>query len=537
MPTKRSVFFLVIAILTNCRHQPHQAFTGAIQAIPAEMHGELQGMPAHWSVEGTGGAVSSANAIATEAGINILKAGGNAIDAILAVQWMLTVTEPQSSGIGGGGFLLYYEAKTKKVYALDGRETAPAAVDAKLFLDSSGKPMPFKERLIGARSVGVPGTVALLTLAKKRFGSDKVSFARTFAEAIGVAKEGLRVSPRLAHAMALGRERLIGQNSGSTSYLKGDEPYRVAEIFYQPQLARTLAEIAETEGASFYEGSIARDIIATLANRSSMAHSDLKNYRAIERIPETLVLAQANLWSIPAPASGRAVLETLQNGFVKASDSDLLAGILSAEKKAFAKRELELEDPQKENTTHMSAIDNEGNIVSYTSSVEISMGSAIEVRGRGFILNNQLTDFNPEPGKINSVAPGKRPKSSMSPLILRYPNGSYYALGSPGGATIVGTNALVAARLLSGVGLADAINAPRGVILPNGKGILELPLRRDPKILQHLKSRGVEVDLTRRIISIGSVHAVGYDAKRKVFIAASDLRREGQGLVVVPKVD
>lgn len=526
-----------------CRAEVAHGFAGSWAALPAEMHGEIQGMPGHWSVEGSGGAVSSANALATEAGIDILRRGGNAIDALLAVQWMLAVVEPQSSGLGGGGFLLYYEAKTKKVFALDGRETAPRGIDVSLFQDSKGAALPFKERIAGARPVGVPGTVALLAQAKVRFGSPKLTFSDTFTKAIAVARNGLRVSPRLSQAMGYSRDRLIAQNRGSTTYLKGDkQAYKVGEVLLQRDLADTLEILAREGHQIFYEGVIGRDIIATLRANSIYASSidahDLATYRVHERTPEQITLGDSRLFSVGAPASGRATLATIAGaGAIRTSDMELLARVLLAEKKAFTQREIELEDPQKENTTHVSLADSEGNIVSYTSSIEMSMGSAIEVRGRGFLLNSELTDFSPDSKKINGVAAGKRPKSSMSPLIMLKTDGSYVALGSPGGATIVGTNALIATRLLAGDNLADAILKPRAVQLPSGKAILELPLRRDASGMGYLKSRGVEIDLSRKIISIGSVQAIGFDARRKVFSAASDLRREGLGLVVNPVAD
>lgn len=570
----RFILCLLPIVLFGCRGEVSHSFAGAWQALPAELQGEVQGMPAHWATVGTGGAVSTANALATEAGIRILRAGGNAIDALLAAQWALAVVEPQSSGLGGGGFLLYYEAKTKKVYALDGREELPEGVDENLFLDAAGKPVSFPERIKGARAVGVPGTVALMEYAKKRFGSGKVSFPETFSRAIELARNGIRVSPRLQQAMKLNRDRFLRQNGGYNPYLRSGEPYAIAEPFYQRDLASTLEVIATKGAREFYAGAVAKDIISTVTkNRdyaSRMTLADLNNYRVAERRVATRVVGMNQVFSVSAPASGDFTVAAVPaNPVIPGNDALILASSLGAQRQSMALRERLLEDPdftkqpgmsgglraESENTTHVSIADAEGNVVSYTSSVETSMGSALVVSGRGFLLNNQLSDFTAEKGKVNSVEKGrrvrktalnaeaketmgaKRPKSSMSPLIIIKADGSFAALGSPGGPTIVGTNALVAARFLAGEDIQEAIHKPRALVMPNGKTIVELPVKRNPLLVAALRAQGFDLDLRRNIISLGSVQAVSYDTRTKKFTAASDLRREGLGLVVTTVVE
>lgn len=580
-------FFPVL--LPGCRGG-EVAHSAAAQwlALPAELHGEIQGMPPHWSVTGTGGAVSSANPLATAAGIEVLQSGGNAIDALVATQWVLAVAEPQSSGLGGGGFLVYYDARSKKAYAFDGREEQPAAAPAGLFLGADGKPLPFAERIAGSRAVGVPGTVALMDYAHRRFGSGKRSWRDLFTRAIVLARGGIRVSPRLSQAMQLSRERLLKQNGLSCAYLRNGEAYRVGEAFYQRNLAATLQTLAEKGAADFYTGSIAADILATvqlnLAYRSAMSAEDLALYRVAERRAVTARAAAAVLWSVGAPASGATVLQILQSIRITGQrDDQLLLQALSAGKKAFAERESSLEDPdfassrgtgatpdEAHNTTHVSIIDAAGNAVSYTASVETSMGSALEVRGRGFVLNNQLSDFSAFPETLNSpqsgrrerhtalnaearTPGGKRPRSSMAPIIIRYDDGRIVALGSPGGATIVGSVALTAARLLAGQQLQQAVNAPRALMMPHGKALVELPLRRDKAFMRALPRVGIEADLGRKIISLGSVQAVecapvagdrtGLHFPREarfesgLCTASSDLRREGLGLVPQVQVE
>lgn len=573
-PLRIFLSFALVISLANCHKETPHSFTGAWQALPADLFGEAQGMAAHWSVVGTGGAVSSANALATEAGIEILKRGGNAIDALLAVQWVLAVVEPQSSGLGGGGFLLYYDAATQKTHALDGREEAPAAIAENVFLDAAGKPLPFPARIAGGRAVGVPGTVALLDYAERRFGGKKITFAETFDRAVLLAEQGIRVSPRLAQAMRINRDRLKAQNGGNVPLLVSGEPYAVGEILVQTDLAATLARLKKHGAADFYRGSIADDIVATLRGNniyaSVMTKADLENYRVAERATAQAKVGGATVYSVPAPASGAYVLQAITGaGNTPRDNTALLLSSLAAQKAAFVVRENELEDPDfhgtdktgmpqaggAHNTTHVAIADTFGNIVSYTSSVETSLGSALFVQGRGFVLNNQLSDFNPLPGKVNSVQPGrrprltalnpeareteggKRPRSSMSPLIIRRADGSFTALGSPGGPTIVGSVALVASRVLAGSDVQEAIHMPRALQMPNGKTLVELPLKRDKKFLAALKARGFDADLRRSVISLGSVQAVSFNAADKMFTAASDLRREGLGLVVNPLVD
>lgn len=561
-------FCLAISLPVACRSEV--ASSAAVPVLPQGFQSELQGMPPHWPVVGSGGAVSTANPLATAAAIDILKAGGNAIDALIAVQWVLAVVEPQSSGLGGGGFLVYYDAAKQKAHALDGREEKPAASPANLFLDATGKVLPFRERIAGARAVGVPGTVALMDYAYRHFGSGKQRWQDLFVRAIELAESGFRVSPRLAQAMALSCERLLLQNGGSSAYLRAGKPYQVGEAFYQRDLAKTLRRLSEKGAADFYTGTIAQDLLATVRNNrhyaSVMSAEDLAAYRVVERPVISGRVGRATLYTVGAPASGDSIVQILQKlPLPQPNDEKLLLRLLALEKNAFAVREKTLEDPdfaavgksggaasESENTTHVSIIDAAGNAVSYTASIEMSMGSALEVRGRGFLLNNQLSDFEALPGRVNSPEPGqrvrktalnedarilgsKRPKSSMAPLVMRFDDGRIVALGSPGGATIVGTVALSAARILSGVALQESIHLPRAVMMPDGTALVELPLRQNAAFLRALAAAQIAFDPNRKTISLGSVQAV--ECQKNFCIAASDLRREGLGLVPQIRVD
>lgn len=561
-------FCFAASLLPACRSEV--ASSAAVLSLPQSLHSELQSMPPHWPVVGSGGAVSTANPLATAAAIDILRAGGNAIDALIAAQWVLAVVEPQSSGLGGGGFLVYYDAANQKAHVLDGREEKPAASPANLFLDATGKVLPFRERIAGARAVGVPGTVALMDYAYRHFGSGKFRWQDLFARAIELAESGFRVSPRLAQAMAFNRERLLLQNGGSSAYLRAGKPYQVGEAFYQRDLASTLRRLSEKGAVDFYAGAIAQDLLATVRNNrhyaSAMNAEDLAAYRVVERPVVSGRVGHATLYTVGAPASGDSIVQILQKlPLPQPNDETLLLRLLVLERSAFAEREKILEDPdfaavrksggvasESENTTHVSIIDAAGNAVSYTASIEMSMGSALEVRGRGFLLNNELSDFEALPGRVNSPELGrrvrktalnedaralgsKRPKSSMAPLVMRFDDGRTVALGSPGGATIVGTVALSAARILSGVALQESIQLPRAVMMPDGKALVELPLRQNAAFLRALAAAQIAFDPNRKTISLGSVQAV--ECQKNFCIAASDLRREGLGLVPQIKVD
>ncbi|HRP70396.1 MAG TPA: gamma-glutamyltransferase, partial [Turneriella sp.] len=306
---------------------------------------------------------------------------------------------------------------------------------------------------------------------------------------------------------------------------------------------------------------------------STMTDSDLKNYRVAERPVAVRCIGKNIFYSMSAPASGAYTLAAVTNAPQSASEDSFFKASLAAQQQSFIQREKTLEDPdwnwvkknqsvpekssahESENTTHVSIVDVEGNIVSYTASVEMSMGSALFVQGRGFILNNELTDFTPIPKRVNAVEQGKRgrvtalnaearetvggkrPNSSMSPLIFEREDGTFFALGSPGGPTIVGVNALVAARLLRREELAAAVLAPRAIAMPSGHIIAELVIKQNRELVEALHRSGFPIDTTRKIISLGSVQAVSFNPKTNTYRAVSDLRREGLALVAKPKVD
>ncbi len=446
--------------------------------------------------------IAAANPLAARAGLEILRAGGGAVDAAIAAQMVLNLVEPQSSGIGGGGFMLYFDAARGETLAFDGRETAPAAARADRFLDRDGKPLAFLDAVIGGRSVGAPGLLAMLEEAHARYG--RLPWARLFAPAIALAEEGFAVSPRL-HALIAKTPGLDAFAPTRAYFFTPDgAPLPVGARLRNPAFADTLRLIAKAGGEPFYRGEIAADIVAAVRgaarNPGDMTRADLAAYRARVRTP---VCAPYRAWRVcgmgPPSSGGVTTLQIL--GLLEGFDLGAFGGptaeavhlIAEASRLAFADRaryladdafvrvpvgglldrgylarRAALIDPERameraapgappENagfdfapggesggvsTTHLSVIDADGNAVSLTSSIESAFGSRLMVRG--FLLNNQLTDFSFRPkvaGRpvANRVAPGKRPRSSMAPtLVFDRAGRLFMAIGSPGGSRIIG---------------------------------------------------------------------------------------------------
>ncbi len=416
--------------------------------------------------------VAAAHPLAVEAGVAVLESGGSAVDAAVAVQAVLGLVEPESSGIGGGAFLLYWSAKEKKLRSYDGRELSPATAKADRFL-RDGKPMRFLEAAVGGRSVGVPGALRMLELAHARHG--KLPWNVLFDAAIRHAELGFPVSPRLREALE--RERHLREDRQAGTLYYADAAPRARLL--TPAYGETLKQIGRQGARVFYEGDIAADIVnAVRAKGGDLTMQDMAAYRAVEREP---VCGPYREWRIcsmgPPSAGGIAVLQILgileRTSFARAPPQSATAVHLFAEagKLAYADRARYLGDPDaapvpvarllgknyldkrakliteramplappgdnEAGTSHFSIADAEGNVVAMTTTIEASFGSRIMVRG--FLLNNELTDFDFVPGTPNEVGPRKRPRSSMAPAIVFGRDGEVrMALGSPGGPWII----------------------------------------------------------------------------------------------------
>ncbi|MCC2650302.1 MAG: gamma-glutamyltransferase [Microvirga sp.] len=441
--------------------------------------------------------VAAANPLAAQAGREILAAGGSAVDAAIAVQLVLNLVEPQSSGIGGGAFMVFWDGRT--MATLDGRETAPAAAKPERFLGPDGKPMKFYDAVVGGRSVGVPGTLRLLEMAHKNWG--KLSWPQVIEPAARLAEEGFAISPRLNGLLT--QEKYLQNDPVARAYFyeADGKPKAVGTVLKNPAFAKTLRTVAEKGAEAFYTGEIAQDIVATVTghpnNPGDMTLEDMKGYKVQEREALCGSYRVYRICGMGPPSSGQVavqqimgVLETQDMAAVKPGP-DAVHWFAEAGRLAYADRALFLADPAFVNvpvkgltdpgyiksraalvdpgksmgkakpgdppfqktflwgasdgieygTSHISIVDRNGNAVSMTTTIEDGFGARIMTKS-GFLLNNELTDFSfatTEDGKpiANRVEAGKRPRSSMAPTMVLDGSGKLYAVvGSPGGSLI-----------------------------------------------------------------------------------------------------
>ncbi|HET8815860.1 MAG TPA: gamma-glutamyltransferase [Pseudidiomarina sp.] len=442
----------------------------------------------------------AATPLAAEAGAAVLAAGGSAIDAAIAVQAMLTLTEPQSSGIGGGAFILYWDAQERKLYTVDARERAPINAGPDLFLDAQGAPPEsFWDAVIGGRSVGTPGVLKGLELAHQRWG--QLPWSTLFADAIETANEGFPVSPRLAHLLAIEMNPGITELQPAADYFyPNGKPLAEGTILKNPSLAASFKLIAERGAEAFYRGPIAEQIVDAVQSSAQspgrLTLEDLAQYEAKLREPVCSMYRVYQVCGMGPPSSGAStvlqilgILENFPVGDWQPVSEKFAHHFTQASKLAFADRNRYLADsdyvevpiasmldktylaqragliraqdmgraqpgvftdysyaddqsPEFPNTSHISIVDAQGNAVSMTTSIEMGFGSG--VMAGGFLLNNQLTDFSIIPvvdGKAvaNRVEGGKRPRSSMSPTMIFDQEGDdlVHVIGSPGGARII----------------------------------------------------------------------------------------------------
>lgn len=485
---------------------------------------------------GYGGAVASVDAEASAVGIAVLRSGGNAVDAAVATAAALGVTEPYSAGIGGGGYFVHYDAKSRRVQTIDGRETAPASATAALFQEN-GAPIPFAEGQTSGLGVGVPGTPATWKSALDSWGSRPLGELLRPAEKL--ARDGFTVDSTFRAQTELNQDRFKDFPATAKLFLPGGALPVVGSTFKNPDLAATYAELARKGTGALYRGPIAEDIVRAVrkppvdpaATRNVRAGDltarDLKAYATKRQAPTKVSYRGLDVYGMaPSSSGGTTVGEALnileRTDLSKLSESQYLHRFIEASRISFADRGRWVGDPaaedvptrellsqrfadsrgclirpdrtltsplapgdprrpaacggggqaapttyEGENTTHLTVADRWGNVVSYTLTIESTGGSAITVPGRGFLLNNELTDFSfapaapgvPDP---NLPGPGKRPRSSMSPTIVLEDGRPVLAVGSPGGATIITTVLqTLTGHLDRGLPLVDAIAAPR----------------------------------------------------------------------------
>ena len=527
--------------------------------------------------------VSAANPYAVEAGYQILNQGGSAVDAVIATQLVLGLVEPQSSGIGGGAFLLNWDNSKKELSTYDGRETAPMRSNGDLFMDKNGKPYSWWNALAGGKSVGVPGVLRMLELAHNEHG--KLPWKYLFEPAIQIGEKGFKVSKRLHEMVKNKINPSLGRYDSSWEYFfpRGD-PIDIGFLKFNKQYSNTLKRISILGADAFYKGDIAKDIVESVRsakdNPGLLSMSDLYEYKAKKRDPICLNYRENKVCGMGPPTSGGItilqILGILENFELSKIYDDLEKSIhliTQASKLAFADRGKYIADPDfvtvpisklidknylmkrskliKEkdfgkakpgifsleqsynqafsfevpSTSHISIIDQNGNAVSMTTSIEMAFGSTLMVRG--FLLNNQLTDFSfrkEKDGKkiANSVEPGKRPRSSMSPIIVFDKNNNVkLIIGSPGGSRIIGyVLKTLIAYLDWGMDIQDSINFPN-FLNRNGKTDLE----KNSVIVKYksgLIKRGHKISV--RNLNSG-LHGIGINDSK--IYGGADFRREG----------
>lgn len=514
---------------------------------------------------------ATANPMATEAALKALRAGGSAVDAAIAAQMVLTLVEPQSSGIGGGAFLVHFDRKSGRTTSYDGRETAPAAATPDRFLDKDGKPLGYFEAVVGGRSVGVPGTLRVLELAHRQHG--KLPWASLFEEAIRLAGEGFPVPPRLARALA-GEKHLTQEAARAYFYRPDGKPWREGETLRNPALADTLRTIAKDGADAFYTGAIAGDIVATVTgaprNPGDMTLADLAGYQAKER-PAVCGTYRANtVCGMGPPSSGGltmlmmlAKLERFDLPSKSPLSTSAAHWILEAQRLAYADRDLYMADadfvdvpveglldraylasraalidlasstgekaepgdvPRKRTqefgpdaslqlpaTSHLSIVDGEDNALAMTTTIESVFGSRLMVRG--FLLNNELTDFSFRPevdGRpvANRVEGGKRSRSSMSPTLVFDREGRLSLVtGSPGGSQIINY------VLKTVIGVVDWGLDPQAAIelpnISNRNGPSEIERRADADALAaSLAARGHKVERGQLVSGLQAIQVL-----------------------------
>ncbi|WP_318507574.1 gamma-glutamyltransferase [Photobacterium leiognathi] len=476
-------------------------------------------------VKGNEWMIATANKYASEAGADVLSKGGSAVDAMITAQLVLGLVEPQSSGIGGGGFLVYWDNDNNQMTTFDGRETAPFAATPRLFQDNQGKPLKFYDAVVGGRSVGTPGTIKLLWRSHEQYG--KLAWKSLFLPAIKLAKDGFIVSPRLAAMIEKDANNLSRYPATKAYFFDNDgNPIKAGTKLTNPAYANTLLQIADYGPKAFYQGDIARDIVATVqqaeGNPGVLNTMDLASYSVKQREPICAPYRQYKVCGMGPPSSGAltlgqilAMLNHYPLAKLGADNVESWRLIGDASRLAFADRDRYMADSdyvpmptrglldptylaqraallqgkqaltkvepgsppwnhaQKQtsdealelpSTTHLSIVDEEGNVVSLTSTIENSFGSRLMVRG--FLLNNELTDFSFRSQidgvpVANRIEPGKRPRSSMTPTIVMKDNQPVLTIGSPGGSQIIGYVAKTLVAYLDwGMDLQQAINLP-----------------------------------------------------------------------------
>jgi gamma-glutamyltranspeptidase/glutathione hydrolase len=539
------------------------------------------------------GIVAATNQLAARLGLQVLQRGGNAIDAAVAVAFALAVTHPSAGNLGGGGFMMV-RLQNGKTTAIDYREMAPAAATRNIYLDPHNNLIKGEGgSLLGYRASGVPGTVRGMELALKKYGSGKLSWSQLIEPARQLAAKGFPVSHSLATVLAKKKPQFELYEDSRKIFLNNGKPYQEGEVFRQPDLAATLARLQRNGAREFYEGMTARLIAADMKRHNGLITlADLKGYVARERVPVRGSYRGCEVITMPPPSSGGVVLVEMLNileGYdleqMGAASADRYHFMAEAMRRAYADRAEYLGDADFANvpvnglidkdyaktqrstinpdhastsaeirfgnppgvesgsTTHFTIVDAEGNAVANSYTLNDSYGSKVVAKGTGFLLNNEMDDFSAKPGTANlygliqgernAIAPDKRPLSAMTPtFVLRRDGSLWFAIGSPGGATIINTVLQIITNIVDyDMNLQQAIDAPRihNQWLPDEVAYEPYALSEDT--LRILKSRGhtlrirLDAGWTDGDGYMGDAAGVMIEEKTGIRLGATDPRR------------
>ena len=526
------------------------------------------------------GMVASSEPLASEAGVQILRAGGNAVDAAVTVGFALAVTHPVAGNIGGGGFMLIRLANGEAV-VVDYREAAPAAASRNMYINSNGQ-IVADASTVGALSVGVPGTVAGLALAEQKYG--RLGLARVMAPAIRLATDGFAVSYGLSESLRLDRDLLSKFDTSRRVFLRDGHLYEPGEVFKQPELARTLEAVARQGAKGFYSGRVGQAIVATIEKYHGLiTEQDLARYHPILRQPLEGHFRGYEVLSVPPPSSGGVALIEMLN-ILEPLDLELpdslesMHFIAEAMRHAYADRAAYLGDAdfvsvpvarltsqayaaklreeilhskpeapilagntqafEGAQTTHYSVVDAEGNAVANTYTLNNGYGSGVTVEGAGFLLNDEMDDFASKPGapnlyglvqgEANAIAPDKRPLSSMTPTLVLQDGKLRLVLGSPGGGTIINTVLQVLLNaLVFKMDILQAVSFPRfhHQWMPDRLILERVGFSADT--IQKLREAGYQIDFRN---GIGDCEAIEVDPHSGWKFGAADPRAYGKAV-------
>ena len=566
----------------NCRHQHlnrHRLATAVLSLLIITWFTAALAEGGRTPVYARHGMVASASRLASEAGVQALQNGGNAVDAAIATAFALAVTWPSAGNIGGGGFLVYH-GEDGAVTSFDFREKAPLAATERMYLGLDGEIVDNSNHL-GPLAVGVPGTVAGLWLAHQRLGT--LPWGDLVQPAIGLARDGIPITYALQADFTRHARRFRQYPPSAEKFFRADGSlYEMGDTWYQPALAHTLELIRDQGAAGFYQGENAQRFADYMANTGGIITTeDLARYQAIERTPIRGSYRGYDIISMAPPSSGGVALVQMLNmleGFDLAAlghnSADYLHVLTEAMRRAYADRAEHLGDPdfseamplprllskqyaaklrtsidmerksasnpeqfaqlyESEETTHLSVADSEGNMVSMTYTLEFSYGSAMVVEGGGYLLNNELGDFNAVPGRTdlrgsigtmpNRVAAEKRPLSSMTPTIVARDGKPVFAVGSPGGKTIINTTMQLILNIIDhDFDIAESVEASRihHQWLPDVTSFEAMGFSPDTMRLYQEKGHAVY-----RRSSQGAAMGVYFDRDNGWFMGAADSRR------------